>query len=486
MRKLNRSSLLLLFLVASYSCSNDAIEPFISDSEMETENEPEDATPDILEVDNIPANTQRSGDVTKGYNYLISGDYMNSGIPYAVFLLGFGEDNTNLLNRSGDNAVIPSNYTAVTAANGVRVVGPNCMSCHAAKINDEFIIGLGSHDSDFTVNRADNIMLLNSAISTLYGGEASDEWKAYDQFRKSIIAIGPTTMTETRGVNPADKITQVLIAHRDKTTLEWLDTPNVELDNEVFPTDVPAWWLLKKKNAMFFHAIGRKDFCKSFIGSSLLTLTDASKAEEVDQNMVDVLAYINSIEPPVYPFAINTALASEGKPIFEKQCVKCHGSYGANSSYPNLLVSLKTIGTDPELSNHYTEPSAINDYFMDWFNTGWFGTSSNPLEIKAIGGYIAPPLDGIWATAPYFHNASVPSLEDVLSSQKRPKYWSRTYLNTDYNQNMLGWNYTVENTKINKNTYDTTLKGYSNEGHTFGDGLTNNEKKALLEYLKTL
>ncbi|MFK5972105.1 MAG: c-type cytochrome [Flavobacteriaceae bacterium] len=482
MKKFNLFSLLLVLLAATYSCSNNSIEPLVPDTEVDPDSPPSL----IIEVDNIPANTQRSGDVIKGYDYLISGAYMSSGIPYEAFLRGFGEDNSNVLNRSGDNAVIPSNYTAVTAPNGVRIVGPNCMACHASEINNEFIIGLGSHDSDFTVNRADNISLLNSAISFLYGGENSDEWKAYDQFRKSIVAIGPATLTKTRGVNPADKITEVLIAHRDKTTLEWIDTPNVEVDTEVFPTDVPAWWLLKKKNAMFFHAIGRKDFCKSFIGSSLLTLSDVSKAEEVDQNMVDVLAYINSIEPPPYPFTINTTLATEGKSIFEKQCVKCHGSYGTNASYPNLLVSLKTIGTDPELSDHYTEPSEINDYFMDWFNTGWFGTDDNPMEIKAEGGYIAPPLDGIWATAPYFHNASVPTLEDILNSQKRPKYWSRTYVNTDYNQNKIGWNYTVENSKADKNTYDTTIRGYGNAGHTFGDNLSDTEKKALLEYLKTL
>lgn len=475
--------LLLLFFAASYSCSESHIEPYEPNPEPDTTI----PTPEpVIEVDYLPSGTQRNGDAAKGYEYLISGDYMASGIPFDAFVLGFGEDQGNVLNRTGDNAIIPYNYTAVTAPNGVRVVGPNCMSCHASTLNDEFIIGLGSHTNDFTVNRADNITLLNSAILTLYGGQDSEEWKAYDQFRKSIEAIGPKTLTETRGVNPADKITQVLLSHRDKTTLEWSDTPFIDVDIEVIPTDVPAWWLLKKKNAMFYTAMGRKDFCKSFIGSSLLTLTDAIKAEEVDRNMVDVLAYINSIDPPEYPFEINATAAEQGKPIFEQHCVKCHGAYGDDPSYPNLLVSLKTIGTDPELSDHYSVPSPLNDYFMDWFNAGWFGTTSNPLEIVADGGYVAPPLDGIWATAPYFHNASVPTLEDVLKSQNRPKLWSRTYMSTDYDPNKVGWSYTVESSKTHKNTYDTTLKGYGNGGHTFADNLTDNEREALLEYLKTL
>jgi len=360
------------------------------------------------------------------------------------------------------------------------------MSCHAGFINDEFIVGLGNHSADFTINRADDIDLVSTAISLLYGGQESEEWQAYDQFRKGILAIGPKTITESRGLNPADKITQVLVSHRDKNTLEWVDEPMVEVDDEVIPTDVPAWWLLKKKNAMFYHGIGRKDFCKSFIGSSLLTLADKAKAEEVDEKMVDVLAYIYSLEPPSYPFDIDTGLAAQGKPIFEENCVKCHGSYDSDGEYPNLMVSLETVGTDPELSNRYTQSSELNDYFLDWFNTGWFGSGTAPLQLFAEGGYIAPPLDGIWATAPYFHNGSVPTLADVLNSKNRPVYWSRSFNDTDYDIEKMGWNYVRENSKTSKNTYDTTFKGYGKEGHIFGDELSETERQSLLEYLKTL
>src|SRR5690606_9782491 len=232
--------------------------------------------------------------------------------------------------------------------------------------------------------------------------------------------------------------------HRDKSTLVWQDTPLVDIPEEVIPSDVPAWWLLKKKNAMFYHAIGRLDFCKSFIGSSLLTLGDATKAAEIDAKMVDVLAYIYSLEAPEYPFPVDSDLAHQGKQLFENTCATCHGTYGDSPTYPNLLVTLRSVGTDPELSDHYTESSPMNDYFMDWFNTGWFGTYGNILQIKAEGGYIAPPLDGIWATAPYFHNGSVPTLEDVLNSRNRPIRWSRSFDNTDYDQSKVGWIYTTE------------------------------------------
>ena len=47
--------------------------------------------------------------------------------------------------------------------------------------------------------------------------------------------------------------------------------------------------------------------------------------------------------------------------------------------------------------------------------------------VRATAGYQAPPLDGVWATAPYFHNGSVPTLAGVLNSKARPKVFTRSY-----------------------------------------------------------
>lgn len=472
------------FFLSFMACSSDNVKEEVlgitPDPEMETE-----TNPVVIKTSPIPSSSQRIGNPEEGKEYLFSGNYMSSGVPYNAFVQGNGADNTNLLNRTGDNAVIPYDYTAVTTNNGIRVVAPNCLNCHSSKINNEYIIGLGSHDSDFTINRSIQTQTLNIAIPLFYG-ENSEEWIAYDQFRKSIEAISPKTITKSRGVNTANKIAEVLISHRDKNTLAWSNEAYIELPDEVIPTDVPAWWLLKKKNATFYNAMGRLDFCKSMVGASMLTLTDVTKAEEIDQNMVNVLAYIESLEAPKFPEVINEQLANTGKELFNNTCATCHGTYGAGSSYPNVLVALESIETDPELSNHYTEASEENTYFFNWFNTGWFGSNTDPLTLKAEGGYIAPPLDGIWASAPYFHNASVPTLEHVLQSENRPEFWRRTFDNSDYNMEAVGWNYTVETTQVDKNTYNTTLKGYGNQGHRFGDAFTEAERKAVLEYLKTL
>lgn len=110
----------------------------------------------------------------------------------------------------------------------------------------------------------------------------------------------------------------------------------------------------------------------------------------------------------------------------------------------------------------------------------------HPARLEPFNGYIAPPLDGIWITAPYLHNGSVPTLEALLNSKLRPAYWSRDFNNPQYDYEQMGWKYSREAGPRGTEVYNTTLPGYGNYGHTFGDRLTDKERKAVIEYLKTL
>ncbi len=144
--------------------------------------------------------------------------------------------------------------------------------------------------------------------------------------------------------------------------------------------------------------------------------------------------YLNTIQPPVYPELIDQTLAIEGKMIFEQHCATCHGTYGIGGTYPNLLVKPDRIGTDPTLSNAYqsklselSELSELQNHFISWFNNGWFGQEPHRTQLFTEPGYVAQPLDGIWASAPYLHNGSIPTLEDLLNSNQRPVYWERSF-----------------------------------------------------------
>ena len=220
------------------------------------------------------------------------------------------------------------------------------------------------------------------------------------------------------------------------------------------------------------------------MASSILTLTDTSEARQIDEHFPDVLAWINSLNPPEYPEEINESLALKGERLFELNCSKCHGSYGDDESYPNLLVAPERIQTDPYLSMAYTD--SLYSTFVDWYERSWFAKGPNPGKVVIDPGYVAPPLDGIWASAPYLHNGSVPTIEAVLNSEIRPDLWSRSYDSTDYNFGSLGWNYENCDSSSRFNCYDTSIPGYGNMGHYFGDDLDQDERMAIIEYLKTL
>jgi len=94
-----------------------------------------------------------------------------------------------------------------------------------------------------------------------------------------------------------------------------------------------------------------------------------------------------------------------------------------------------------------------------------------------------------------FHNGSVPTLHDVLSSKTRSRIFTRSY-NTDEaacDKVQVGWKVEVLkeapknlSPQERRRIYDTTQPGRGNGGHTFGDTLADKQRRALIEYLKTL
>ena len=429
----------------------------------------------------IEPSKQRTGDAAKGFTYLTTGDYLKSGIPFSMFFMGAKKDTNNFLNRTGNNKNLSYDFTAVKAPNGELIVAPNCLQCHGQLFEGKLVVGLGNSYSDFTVNRQSTALFAESFLKNLKG-ENAKKYDAAKNFITSLKMISPELITSTKGVNLADALAALLVAHRDPQTLKWSDKAMIDIPSEKIPTDVPAWWLLKKKNAMFYNGFGRGDFGRFLMASNLLTVTDTTEAKEVDSHFNDVLAFINSIQPPKYPKAIDAPIAAEGKTIFMANCKKCHGRYDDSASYPNLLIPERIIQTDSALyTSNYSNPQ-----FVNWFNKSWFTTGDHPAKLVPYTGYIAPPLDGIWITGPYLHNGSVPDLETLLNSKKRPTYWHRNFTTPDYNYDIPGCNYVIKNEPGDNEVYNTTLKGYSNKGHYFGDKFSDKERHAVIEYLKTL
>jgi hypothetical protein len=102
--------------------------------------------------------------------------------------------------------------------------------------------------------------------------------------------------------------------------------------------------------------------------------------------------------------------------------------------------------------------------------------------------YEARVLQGIWSAAPYLHNGSVPTLADLLEpSDKRPLHFD---VGIDYDADRLGLAGTqtgpVRSTTETSDTRDNGNCRCGHEGVGFGTTWTPEQKRALLEYLKTL
>jgi hypothetical protein len=169
----------------------------------------------------VPEAEQRPGDPDAGYHALVNAPYVSCGIPLDAFrrLVPETDPATLIPGREGVNAELPYAFTAHERADGVTVVASNCLTCHAAEIGGELIIGLGNEFGDFTQDPR----RLALQAGTYVRGAA--ETAAWEHWADRIEGIAPYIQTATVGVNPAPNLTWALMAHRDPETLEWSETP---------------------------------------------------------------------------------------------------------------------------------------------------------------------------------------------------------------------------------------------------------------------
>ncbi len=438
------------------------------------------------ELGAVPPAAQRPGDPDAGYRALVNAPYVSCGIPYDAYRRVAPETSAEdlLPGREGRNAELPYAATAHVNEDGVEVVSSNCLTCHAARAGGELIVGLGNEFGDFT---ADPTRLALQAGNYVRGEAETDAWA---HWADRLDGIAPYIRTKTVGVNPAPNLTWALMAHRDPETMEWSDTPLIDPPPEdPLPISVPPWWGMAKKNAMFYTTIGRGDHSRFMLLASMLCVEDTEELAEIDAYADDIRAFIASLEAPAYPYPVDEALAAAGAEIYARECSACHGTYGDDESYPNRVYGVDEVGTDPAYAVEATDGS--RDRFYRWVARSPYGDAETAAPAR---GYIAPPLDGVWATAPYLHNGSVPSMAALLSSELRPTYWRHATEPRRYDREALGWSHealdadAVEQAgpEERRAIYDTTLRGYGNQGHTYSDDLTGADRAALLEYLKTL
>jgi mono/diheme cytochrome c family protein len=341
----------------------------------------------------------------------------------------------------------------------------DCMLCHGGSILGKSYVGLGNASLDIQAFFED----LNLASN---------------RSRKL-----PHVFSNVRGTSEAGAMAVFLHSFRNPDLSIRFDRQKFQMRDDMCE-DVPAWWLLKKKKTMYHTGSVSASSVRSIMQFMLTPDNSLATFEREEATFKDIQAYILSLEAPKYPFPVDAKLAATGHGLFTENCAKCHGTYGKDWTYPSKVVPLKVIGTDP--ARYYGLPAKLGEFY----NESWFAKEQpEGFRTLATAGYQAPPLDGVWATAPYFHNGSVPTLYDVLNSKTRPKLFTRSYRTDEasYDKQKIGWKVQVLDAHPKEATaherrkvYDTTQPGRGNMGHAFGDDMTDEQRWAVVEYLKTL
>lgn len=340
----------------------------------------------------------------------------------------------------------------------------DCTTCHGGTVLGKSVVGLGNSTLD-----------IESLFGEMYAASGTP-------------ARLPFHSSNARGTNEAGAFSVFLLGFRNDDLSLTLTPRDLDLHDDSCE-DVPAWWLLKKKQTMYYTGATDARSVRSIMQFMMHPLTTPRDFTAAEPTFKDVQAYLLSLDAPKYPLAIDESLAARGQAVFAENCAKCHGRYGDAPTYPNKVIPLADIGTDPKRFENITAA------FGRAYNASWFAREPGIKPLRDTNGYQAPPLDGVWATAPYFHNGSVPTLHGVLNSAARPKVFTRSFrtAEADYDPAKVGWKVTevppppaklpgIERRKV----YDTTQPGRSNAGHTYGDDLTAEERRAVVEYLKTL
>ncbi len=252
--------------------------------------------------------------------------------------------------------------------------------------------------------------------------------------------------------------------------------------------DAPPWWHFSKRPNLYIDGFAERGH-RGLMQFMLVRENGPEKFREWESDFRDIYQYMMSLQPPAYEGPLDPELAARGEAVFLDHCAGCHGSYGASPHYPNRRIPIESLGTDPvRLAG--LPVKGRKKYAASWFAHA--GEADEQTTVTDPSGYVAPPLDGVWASPPYFHNGSVPTLWHVLHPAQRPTVWRRTAEAIDPEK--VGFQITEvdrvpltePDIAVRRQYFDTRKRGKSAAGHLYPDALSAAEKEAVLEYLKTL
>lgn len=495
-----------------------------------------------------------------------------------------GED-PNLTN--GGSGQLPEMFTQMRRDDGSWSgrIGVTCHGCHSGEVG----------------TKADG-----PDLGFQFGGSSATDLNLFlrDMLPLGYLASGvtPLNLTQTRGTNNASAV-NIAFLFPDKGLPTINGFLKILATGSTGSMDSPNWWNMGHRPLKFVDGLFPMDaprvdavFYTPFFGLFGGTAGGLGEAGQdwMRQHGPEMNLWAEAIKAPRYPFPVDTELAEKGAVLFHElnlwapdrknkipqpegngSCAACHGAYAPKyvndpeyldtpllEGMAGYVVPMDIIGTDKRrvVTNTEGMTSTGADNFFGYPATKGTDNDCGPQSQKRLRGdrevgYLAQPLYGVWASAPYFHNGSVPNVWEVLKPQDRYPIWRRvsapapanvegnvvmgfdTDLHRAYDKDLMGWKYDkidcvnlppmvspgfncskrdiyrtpwemkmlewvygnitgawnldfppiittahMENRKI----YNTHMYSHGNEGHEFTAVLTDDERVALIEYMKTL
>jgi cytochrome c2 len=405
----------------------------------------------------------------------------------------------------------------------------SCAACHSANLFGKKILGMTNRTS-----RANEFIHLGRKATSFSSPKFfQDSTKAtdletlqYERTRENAYSIG-SKAPQAIGLDTSLAQVALSLSKRKKdpyASHSWFRATfprKNALRNKVADSKPAVWWNLKYKTRWLSDGsiVSGNPVHTNFLWNEIGRGTDLKELEAWLQKnhraVKELTATVFATEAPRYSdfFEVHQEdleSAKKGQKHYRKLCSSCHGVYRKaweldqpeEFSVAELMNTIEVI---------YHEKTPVIDVGTDpgrYQGMKAFAERLNKLKIsKAIKtrvepqtGYVPPPLVGIWARWPYFHNNSIPNLCVLLSpAPKRPAhYWSHPANDSerDFDKDCNGY-FTGEEVpdswKKRSRYFDTQKEGLSNRGHDEGifieDGkslLSETEKKELIDYLKTL
>lgn len=432
---------------------------------------------------------------TERFNYGSLGAELIGGIPYPIFMIlprvfpdllpgpgGYGA--FGLPWEEGRRLPVGLSIKRL----GLERVTVNCALCHTTSYrlapddNPRFAVGGPGHTVDlqgllrFLFAAADDARFTGARLLPEMALHFDFDWLDWTLYKLAIIPATRLALKEGgRQLGWMNAQPRWGPGRDDAFNLPKFVLTQKAWDDSVGATDFPALWRMAERKGHLVHWGGEATNVAAVVATSALGV-GSLPGRRFSEHAEWLEGFIADLEPPPFPGPIDEVLAARGAQLFEAHCGGCHRPGGARTG---AAIPLDEIGADPEHVLTWREEDAAR------MNRVTRALGLDGAELQAAQGYVARPLVGVWLLGPYLHNGSVPTVRDLLSPPaSRPRAFWRGGDLVDLDN--LGFVSAPPPPGRPAFEFRTAERGNGNGGHLYGVDLSDEEKRALIEHLKTL